>query len=107
VQQPDKQRDHHPAQPLHEVDVQAETLHAAEGHEHHPVAAQQQQQDGDPDPGQKFRKERRPQLQPHRRLERTGRRPQAHIGREHAADPDDGAENMKGKSKCGHRLSFA
>jgi hypothetical protein len=35
------------------MNVEADAGHAAEGHEHHPVAARKQQQDRGPDPGKK------------------------------------------------------
>src|SRR4029077_17494701 len=46
------------------------------------------------------------ELEPLRRIERARGGPQAHVGGEHAADPDDGAEDMKGESECGHGRSF-
>jgi hypothetical protein len=49
-----------------------------EGREHHPIAAS------------------------FRRLERAERRSQADIDREHAANPDDGAECVKGEGEGGH-----
>jgi hypothetical protein len=102
VEQPDKQRDHQPADRLHQVDVQTGTGKAAEGHEHHPVAADEQQQDRDPHSAKEFLKGDPHQLQALRRLERTERRAQADIDREHAADPDNGAEYVQGEGDGGH-----
>jgi hypothetical protein len=71
VEQPDEQRDHQPAYRLHQVDVQAGTGKAAEGREHHPVAAGKQQQDRHPHPGKEFLEGDPHQLQALRRLERA------------------------------------
>jgi len=51
---PDEQRDHQPADHLHQVDVRAGTNKAAEGREQHPVAAGEQQQDRQPHPEKEF-----------------------------------------------------
>jgi hypothetical protein len=106
VEQPEIERDHHPTEALHQVDMQAQASEAAERHEHHPIAAREQQQDRDPDERKEFLEERAPELEPYRRIERARGGPQAHVGREHAANPNDGAENMQGESECGHGRSL-
>ena len=73
MEQPEEQRDHHPADRLHEMDMQADTGEAAERFEHHPVAAGEQQQDGGPDPGKEFLKRDAHQPHPLRRIERAER----------------------------------
>src|SRR5436190_4370176 len=75
---------------------------AAKGRKHHPVAADEQQQDRHPHPGKEFLEGDPHQLQALRRLERTERRAQADIDREHAADPDNGAEYVQGEGDGGH-----
>ena len=45
VEQPDEQRDHHPADGPHQADVQAGAGKAAEGLKQQPIAAGEQQQD--------------------------------------------------------------
>ena len=104
VEQPEKQRDHHPADALHQVNVHADAFETAERVEHHPIAAAEQQQDRDPHPGKEFLKRPPHQLESLRRFERSERRAQAHIEHEHPADPDDGTENMQSKRKCGHDM---
>src|SRR5262249_16244020 len=73
-----------------------------EGREHHPIAAGEQQQDRQPHPGKEFLEGAPHQPQAFRRLERAERRSQADIDREHAADPDDGTEWVKGEGEGGH-----
>jgi hypothetical protein len=102
VEQPDEQRDHQPADHLHQMDVQADTGKAAEGRKHHPVAADEQQQDRHPHLGKEFMEGDPHQLQALRRLERAERRAQTDIDREHAADPDNGAEYVQGECDGGH-----
>src|SRR4051812_48928293 len=75
---------------------------AAEGLEYHPVAAGEQKQDRNPDPGKEFLEGDSHEPQALRRLERAERGTQADIDRKHAADPDDGPEDMQGESKGGH-----
>jgi hypothetical protein len=82
--------------------VQTGTGKAAEGREHHPIAAGEQQQDRQPHPGKEFLEGAPHQPQALRRLERAERRAQADIDREHAADPDDGAECVKGEGEGGY-----
>jgi hypothetical protein len=96
VEQPDEQRDHQPANHLHHVDMQTGTGKATECREKHPVAAGKQQQDCYPNPGKEFLEGDPHQPQALRRLERAERWSQADIDREHAADPDDGAEYVQG-----------
>jgi hypothetical protein len=50
VKEPDKQRDHHPTDQLHDMDMNADSAKSAECHKHHPVAAGEQYQDRCPDP---------------------------------------------------------
>src|SRR5947207_15840723 len=97
VEQPDEQRDHQPADQLHQVEVQSGTGKATEGREKHPIAASKQQQDCYPNPWKEFLEGDSHEPQALRRLERAERRSQADIDREHAADPDDGAEDVQGE----------
>ena len=102
VEQPDEQRNHHPADRLHQMDVQAGAGKPAKGLEHHPVTAGEQQQDRHPNPGKEL-----PECDPHqpqalRRLQRAERRAQADIDCEHAADPDDGTEYVQAGRDSGH-----
>src|SRR3954468_12719621 len=75
---------------------------AAEGLEYHPVAAGEQKQDRNPDPGKEFLEGDAHEPQALRWLERAERGTQADIDRKHAADPDDGPEDVQGESKGGH-----
>src|SRR3954451_2036723 len=75
---------------------------AAEGLEYHPVAADEQKQDRNPDPGKEFLEGDPHESQALRWLERAERGTQADIDRKHAADPDDGPEDVQGESKGGH-----
>src|SRR6476620_57686 len=75
---------------------------AAEGLEYHPVAADEQKQDRNPDPGKEFLEGDPHEPQALRWLERAERGTQADIDRKHAADPDDGPEDVQGESKGGH-----
>src|SRR3954453_9735234 len=75
---------------------------AAEGLEYHPVAAGEQKQDRNPDPGKEFLEGDPHEPQALRWLERAERGTQADIDCKHAADPDDGPEDVQGESKGGH-----
>src|SRR3954469_17935798 len=75
---------------------------SAEGLEYHPVAAGEQKQDRNPDPGEEFLEGDPHEPQALRWLERAERGTQADIDRKHAADPDDGPEDAQGESKGGH-----
>src|SRR5258708_5310359 len=92
VEQPDEERDHQPADHLHQVDVQTGTGKATEDREHHPIATGEQQQNCYPNPEKEFLEGEPHQSQALRRLERAERRSQAGINREHAANPDDRTE---------------
>jgi hypothetical protein len=65
-----------------------------------PLASKQQ--DRQPHPGEEFLKGDPHQPQALWRLERAERGTQTDIDREHAADPDDGAEYVQGKRHGGH-----
>ena len=92
MEQPDEERDHQPADHLHQVDVQTGTGKATEDREHHPIATGEQQQNCYPNPGKEFLEGDPHQSQALRRFERAERRSQAGINREHAANPDDRTE---------------
>src|ERR1044072_8342696 len=75
---------------------------AAKGLEYHPIAAGEQKQDRNPDPGKEFLEGDPHEPQALRWLERAERGTQADIDRKHAADPDDSPEDVQGEGKGGH-----
>src|SRR3954452_9528238 len=87
--------------------MHAHASEAAEGLEYHPVAAGEQKQDRNPDPGKEFLEGDPHEPQALRWLERAERGTQADIDRKHAADPDDGPEDVQGESKGGHGADSA
>jgi len=80
---------------------------AAEYHQHM-QAGQQNQRHRGPYPGEKLAEHAGPQGQPLRRLQYAGsHRAQCHIGEEHAANPDDDAQDMQKQGQGhGHGVSF-
>jgi hypothetical protein len=59
------------------------------------VAGDEQKDDARPHPGEKSAKYTMPKGKPLRRLERPCSRAKHHVGKEHAAHPDDGGEDME------------
>src|SRR3954462_15121159 len=73
---------------------------AAEGLEYHPVAAGEQKQDRNPDPGKEFLEGDAHEPQALRWLERAERGTQTDIDRKHAAAPDTAPRMCKARARA-------
>jgi len=92
-EQMQEQQDHHGA--LHDVDMQRGARKPTEIEKHHAVAADEQKDDAHPHPREETAEDAVPERKPHRRLKRSHRLAQDHVGEEHAANPDDGGKDME------------
>src|SRR5680860_621195 len=79
---------------------------AAEIEEDHAVAGCEQDYDAQPHPREEAAKDAVPKLKPRLGRKRPRGRAQHHISEEHAADPDDGGEDMERDEK-GHGATLA